>query len=149
VRPARIEIRPFLRRHLPRVLAIENACFARDAYPRELFLELYRDCGRNFFVAKRARRIVGYSVASASRSEAELVSIAVLPEHRRAGVAAALMRHTIARLRRARIRKLLLVVKTGNAAAIGLYRRLGFRHAGRIARYYEDRADGLLMRLRL
>jgi len=144
-----IEIRPFLRRHLERVLTIENACFAREAYPRELFLELHHECARTFFVARRARRIVGYSVASAAEGAAEIVSLAVLPEHRRAGVATALLRHTLSRLRRARVAVVTLMVRTDNLPAIRFYRRLGFRAAGRIARYYEDRSDGLLMRTRL
>jgi ribosomal-protein-alanine N-acetyltransferase len=140
---------PFLRRHLERVLAIENACFPHEAYPRELFLELYRDCSRFFFVARRSRRIVGYAVASAAEGDAEIISIAVLPEHRRGGVATALLRHTISRLRRARVRAVTLMVRTDNLPAIRFYRRLGFRSAGRIARYYEDRSEGLLMRKRL
>jgi ribosomal-protein-alanine acetyltransferase len=144
-----IQIRPFLRRHLERVLTIENACFPHEAYPRELFLELYQDCARSFFVARRGRRIVGYSVASAVEGQAEIVSIAVLPEHRRGGVATALLRHTISRLRRARVRCVTLMVRTDNLPAIRFYRRLGFRGAGRIVRYYEDGADGLLMRKRL
>jgi [ribosomal protein S18]-alanine N-acetyltransferase len=147
--PERIEVRLFLRRHLERVLAIEKACFAREAYPRELFLELYRDCGRWFFVARRAGRIAGYSVASAERAEAELVSIAVAPEHRRAGVATALLKRTLSCLRRARVRRVTLTVRPDNPQAIRFYRGAGFRPAGRIARYYEDRSDGLLMRLRL
>ena len=144
-----IEIRPFLRRHLERVLTIENACFPREAYPRELFLELHRECGRHFFVALKSRRIVGYAVASVAEKDAEIVSIAVLPEHRRAGVATTLLRHTISRLRRARIGRLTLMVRLDNLAAIRFYRGLGFRAAGRVARYYEDRSDGLLMRKRL
>ena len=144
-----IEIRRFERRHLERVLVIENACFARDAYPRELFLELHRECARHFFVALKARRIVGYAVTAAGEGEAEIVSIAVMPEHRRAGVATALLRHTISRLRRARVVRLALMVRPDNLAAIRFYRGLGFRAAGRIRRYYEDRSDGLVMRKRL
>jgi [ribosomal protein S18]-alanine N-acetyltransferase len=147
--PAVIEIRPFLRRHLDRILVIENACFARDAYPRELFLELHRECARHFFVALKSRRIVGYAVASVGEGDAEIVSIAVLPEHRRAGVATALLRHTISRLRRAGVGRLALMVRPENLAALRFYRGLGFRVAGRITRYYEDRSDGLLMRKRL
>jgi ribosomal-protein-alanine N-acetyltransferase len=147
--PARIEVRPFLRRHLDRVLAIETACFAREAYPRELFVELHRECGRLFFVARRARRIVGYSVTSTAGAQAEVVSLAVAPKHRAAGVGTALMRHTMTRLRRAGVRTLALMVRTDNREAICLYGRLGFRSAGRIARYYEDSSDGLLMRKRL
>ena len=143
------EIRRFLLRHLERVLTIENACFAREAYPRELFLELHRDCARHFFVALKSRRIVGYAVTSVGEGDAEIVSIAVLPEHRRARVATALLCHTISRLRRARVGRLTLMVRLDNLAAIRFYRGLGFRAAGRIKRYYEDRSDGLLMRKRL
>jgi len=144
-----IEIRPFLRRHLERVLTIENACFPREAYPRELFLELHRECARHFFVALKSRRIVGYAVTSVGEGDAEIVSIAVLPEHRRSGVATALLRHTISRLRRAHVGRVTLMVRLDNLAAIRFYRGLGFRAAGRIKRYYEDRSDGLLMRKRL
>lgn len=145
----RVEIRPFLRRHLDRVLEIERGAFARHAYPRGLFLDLYRQCGPLFLVAKRARRIVGYAVTCSGGDTAEVVSIAVDQAYRNTGVATALMRDTIQRLKRARVRSLTLMVRVGNEAAIGLYRRLGFRPAGRIARYYEDRSDGLLMRRRL
>ncbi len=145
----RIQIRPFLRRHLDRVMTIENACFPREAYPRELFLELHRESARYFFVARRSRRIVGYSIAHTAGDEAEIVSIAVLPEHRRAGVATALLRRTLSCLRRARVPRVTLMVRTDNAEAIRFYRRQGFRPGGRIARYYEDRADGLVMRKRV
>jgi [ribosomal protein S18]-alanine N-acetyltransferase len=146
---ATVEIRPFLRRHLDRVLAIEQACFARDAYPRDLFLELFAESASLFFIARSSRRIVGYCVSAASGTDAEVVSLAVLPEQRAKGIGGALLRHTIARLRRRRVCTLALTVRVDNADAIRLYRRLGFRSAGRIARYYEDRSDALLMRRRL
>jgi ribosomal-protein-alanine N-acetyltransferase len=146
---ATVEIRPFLRRHLKRVLEIERACFRRDAYPRDLFLELHRECAGLFLIARRSRRIVGYSITCTSGLTSELVSIAVAPEHRAAGVGRALIRHTFTKLKRRRIRTLALTVRVANTNAIRLYRRLGFRSAGRIPRYYEDRSDGLLMRKRL
>ncbi|MGE5644330.1 MAG: ribosomal protein S18-alanine N-acetyltransferase [Acidobacteriota bacterium] len=144
-----VEVRPFLRRHLRRVMEIERACFDRDAYPRDLFLELYGESAGLFFVARRSRRIAGYSVTCAQGPAAELVSLAVAPEHRSAGVGTALLRHTIAKLRRKRVRKLVLTVRPANQAAIRLYRSFGFRAAGKIRRYYEDHTDALLMRKRL
>ncbi len=144
-----IEIRPFLRRHLNRVLTIERACFATDAYPRELFLELEQEGASLFFVARRSRRIVGYCLSIARGDAAEVISIAVLPGQRETGVGGALLRHTFARLRRRHVRTVALTVRVNNTGAIRLYRRLGFRAVGRIARYYEDRSDGLLMRKRL
>jgi len=147
--PARVEIRPFLRRHLDRILVIEHASFPREPYPRELFLELLEECAGWFFVARRARRIVGYSVTAPAKKRAEIVSLAVLPKHRRSGIATALVRYTLARLRRAGVHSVGLTVRTDNLEAIRLYRRLGFRSFRRIARYYEDCSDGLEMRMRL
>ncbi len=147
--PAPLEVVPFLRRHLERVLEIERACFARDAYPRELFLELEREAAGLFFVARRSRRLVGYCVSAVAGTAAEVISLAVVPEQRENGIGSALLRHTISRLRRRHIRTLVLTVRVGNENAIRLYRRLGFRAVGRIARYYEDRSDAVLMRMRL
>jgi ribosomal-protein-alanine N-acetyltransferase len=146
---ARVEIRPFLRRDLDRILEIEKACFARHAYPRDLFLELWKEAGGLFFVARRSRRIAGYCVSSAGGSEAEVISLAVAPEHRAVGVATALLERTLTSLRRRRIATVALTVRPTNADAIRLYRRLGFRPAGKIPRYYEDRSDALVMRKRL
>jgi ribosomal-protein-alanine N-acetyltransferase len=131
------------------VLEIERSSFGRDAYPRDLFLELHRDCGPLFFVAKRARRIVGYAVTCEAGSAAEIVSIAVDSAHRQTGVATALLRHTMERLKRSGVRSLALMVRVANHEAIRLYERLGFCAAGSIPRYYEDRSDGLLMRREL
>jgi ribosomal-protein-alanine N-acetyltransferase len=144
-----IEVRPFLRQQLERVLEIERACFLSKAYPRELFLDLYRESEGLFFVARRAGRIAGYCVCCAKDAAAELVSIAVAPEHRASGVGRALMRHLLTRLRRRRVRTLALTVRVSNHEAIRLYHHLGFRLVGRIPRYYEDRSDALLMRKRL
>jgi ribosomal-protein-alanine N-acetyltransferase len=147
--PATVEICTFSPRQLKRVLEIEKACFALDAYPRELFLELYEDCPGLFFVARRSRRIVGYCVASAEGTAAEIVSVAVLPAAQSKGIGGALLRHTMGRLRRRRIRTLMLTVRQDNPDAARLYRQLGFRAAGRIPKYYEDCSDALIMRCRL
>lgn len=144
-----IGIRPFLRRHLERVLEIERVCFSSDAYSREFFLDLYQESAGLFFVAWRSRRIAGYCVCCANGVAAELVSIAVAPEHRASGVGRALLRHMLTRLRRRRVRTLALMVRVSNDEAIRLYQRLGFTSVRRIPRYYEDCSEGLLMRKRL
>ena len=146
---APVEILPFLLRHLNRVLEIEEACFGEAAYPRELFLELYRECPGMFFVARRARRIVGYCIAGAKENTAELVSVAVAPAQQASGVGRMLIRYAIRRLKLRRIRTVTLMVRVDNRDAIRLYRRLGFSPIAKIPRYYEDRSVGLLMRKRV
>jgi ribosomal-protein-alanine N-acetyltransferase len=142
-------IRRFRAGDLDRLLEIENSAFPKSAYPRELFLELYKDCPKLFYVAMRGRSIAGYSVSCARPPRAELISIAVDRGHRRLGVADALLRRTLARLRQLGATRLTLTVRTRNRGAIALYRHFGFRRTGRVARYYENGEDGVRMSLAL
>jgi ribosomal-protein-alanine N-acetyltransferase len=140
-----IQIVPFRLRHLPRVLRIERASFGAEAWPRKYFLELCRDCRGFFVVAKVRGRIAGYAVACAEKRNAEIASLAVHPDYRRLGVADTLMRHTLRELGAAGVRRVELMVRTGNAAGLQLYRALGFRGVRTVPRYYEDGGDGFLM----
>src|SRR5207248_2463878 len=94
-----LRIRRFRLPDLNRLLEIEQAAFPKAAYPRDLFLELYEDCGQLFFVALRGRSIAGYSVVCTRLPRAELISIAVDPKNRRQGIAEALLKRTLGRLR--------------------------------------------------
>ena len=144
-----LRIRRFRLVDLDRLLDIERAAFPKAAYPRDLFLELYQDCGRLFYVAMRGRSIAGYSVTCVRLPRAELISIAVDPRHRRQGIAEALLRRTLARLRQAGAARLTLMVRARNRGAIALYSTFGFRRTGRVARYYENGEDGIRMSLPL
>lgn len=148
LKPA-IQIVPFRRRQLDAILRIERASFAREAYSRAFFLELYRECGGLFFVAKRAGRIGAYMVTCVDHGVAEIVSVAVHPDHRRHGLARALIAHTFRALRARRIRRVELRVRVTNAAGLALYRSFGFRRAGLDLGYYEDGGDAVRMRLAL
>jgi len=142
-------IRLFRLADLDRLIEIERSSFPKTAYPRDLFLELFANCGELFFVATLGRATAGYAVTCTRLPRAELVSIAVDPFYRRQGVARHLLLHTIARLRRAGAVSLSLMVRARNVRAIALYRGFGFRRTGRVAGYYENGEDGLRMRLRL
>jgi ribosomal-protein-alanine N-acetyltransferase len=142
-------IRRFRLADLDRVLEIERDAFPKAAYPRDLFLELLADCGRLFFVAVCGRSIAGYSVACVRPPRAELVSIAVGRGYRRLGIADALLRRTLARLRQTGASRLSLMVRARNRGAIALYRSFGFRRTGRVAGYYENGEDGVRMSLAL
>jgi ribosomal-protein-alanine N-acetyltransferase len=67
--------------------------------------------------------------------EAELLLIAVAPEHGRRGVGRALLQAFIDRARRDGAIRIHLEVRDGNAA-VALYRAAGFAEAGRRRDYY-------------
>ena len=142
-----IEIQQFELRHLERVLSIEQASFASEAWDKDLFLEYSRECPSFFLIAKLGRGIAGYMIACATAKNAELVSIAVDPRFRHRGLANAMLHYTLARLRRRGIRTWWLMVRTTNTAAIGFYEGFGFTRTRMVKRYYENRGDAWRMRL--
>ncbi len=142
-----IQIVPFRPPHLDRILQIERASFGADAWPRQSFREYYDDCRELFFVVKFSRRIAGYIIACVDGRDAEIASLAVHPDYRRRGLAAALIRRVLRVLLAAGIRRVELMVRVGNTAGAQLYRSFGFRRVRTVPRYYEDGGDGVLMRL--
>jgi len=138
---------------LDAVLVIERASFGADAYDRNLFAELFGKCGRLFLVAAAESGIRAYMVTALAvrraTCSAELVSVAVGPACRGQGIASALMRSTLRRLRLRRVRQLTLAVRASNRPAQALYAGFGFTGVRRIRRYYEDGEDALVLRKRL
>lgn len=124
---------------------MERASFGKEAWPRRYFLELHGECRSFFFVAKVRGRLAGYALACPDKRNAELVSLAVHPDYRRQGVAAALMRHTLSALSATDVQRVELTVRTSNTAAARLYRSFGFRRVRLVPRYYEDGGDAFLM----
>ena len=82
--------------------------------------------------------------------EAHLFRVAVAPEHRRRGIGADLIAEFIRRARADRLRAAVLEVGCANSAALGLYRRFGFRIVGTRKGYYDGaREDALILNLNL
>ena len=91
----------------------------------------------------------GMILARVTEDEAEVLTLAVAPEMRRQGVAAALLAGAMAAARGQAARTMVLEVAIGNAAARTLYERAGFIEAGRRPRYYADGGDALILRAQL
>ncbi len=145
----RISVRRFRIGELNRILEIERASFGADAYDRKLFAELSHKCGDLFLIAVRAGSICGYMVTcmrgQRASDAAEIVSVAVDPACRGRGAASSLMKSTLRRLRLRGVSRLSLMVKVNNETARRFYERHGFRKVRKVAGYYEDGADGVLM----
>jgi ribosomal-protein-alanine N-acetyltransferase len=100
-----------------------------------------------------ASRLVAFVLVRFTADEAEILTIAVDPRHRRRGYGRLLMDDVIRRLYRERISALFLEVDRSNTAAVGLYRALGFAVAGERRNYYSAPSAGdgtaLVMRLQV
>jgi ribosomal-protein-alanine N-acetyltransferase len=78
----------------------------------------------------------GFVLARLAANEAEILTLAVVPAHRRCGVAGHLVRRVIDWARGSGAHGLYLEVATDNLAAQGLYRQAGFTQIGRRRNYY-------------
>jgi len=79
--------------------------------------------------------------------EVHIMSIATHPDHRRAGAGAALLGHALARGRELSCALATLEVRRGNAPAIALYERFGFRTVHVRKAYYQDNGEDALVML--
>lgn len=143
---AAVTIRKYDPRDLERIVAIERQAFGRFAWPGRYFVEIADACPKLFLAAETGGRIAAYSITCVRGDRAELVSLAVGSRYRRRGFAKLLLRHTLSRLRRLKVRLFWLTVRRDNDSAIRLYREFGFIRTRTVPRYYEDGASGWRMR---
>lgn len=90
----------------------------------------------------------GFALYRVAADEAELLTVSVVPEARRAGLGRALLAASEDGARRAGATRLLLEVGAGNAPARALYSHAGYREVGRRAGYYllpDGRRDDALI----
>ena len=126
------------------VMAIERASFTAP-WKREHFQHEV-DAPHSYpLVALLEDRLSGYVCLMSLFEEAQILDIAVAPDQRGRGVAAALMASAITLAVEKGAETLALEVRSTNTSAIRMYERFGFSRCGLRAKYYEGIDDALLM----
>lgn len=93
--------------------------------------------------------VVGFVLSHCTGKEAEILLVALAPGERGRGIAAKIIAKHLGRLAAAGVREVFLEVDEGNAPALKLYTRSGFREVGRRASYYrkpEGAGSALILR---
>jgi ribosomal-protein-alanine acetyltransferase len=135
---------------LEKICAVEEVSFSYDPYPSFLIEKLIQDRQSMFLVLIESDgNLSGYCVAKVEDQRAHLISLAVVPSHRRSGVATVLVKALFSALVDRNVHEVTLEVRTDNDAAIRLYSRLGFARESTVERYYSNGSDGLRMKKRL
>jgi len=99
-------------------------------------------------VEKPGDRVVGYIIYWHIREDVQVNNVAVHPDYRGRGIGEALMRHVIEKVRANGATFMILEVRSSNAAAIALYKKLAFEVLGTRNNYYTNPdEDALLMGL--
>ncbi|MEM9009758.1 MAG: GNAT family N-acetyltransferase [Pseudomonadota bacterium] len=89
----------------------------------------------------------GFALSRIAADEAELLTLAVHPDHRRQGLGRRLLADTEATLRDRGVRTLFLDVADTNAAARALYHQASYSEVGRRPAYYGETSAIVLQKL--
>jgi ribosomal-protein-alanine N-acetyltransferase len=127
---------------LPQVIAIERRSFPNPWSLAMFVLELSKPSGI-CLAAVDDGRIVGFVICARYDEAFHVMDIAVDPDHRRAGVASALLDGVIARA--GEDANYTLEVRVSNVGAIALYERYRFHGVGTRPRYYADNGEDAII----
>ncbi len=131
---------------LDAIAEIERHSFSTP-WPRETFAAELLRAGSRLVVERAREAIVGFCNYWIIFDELHVHAIATHPDHRRAGIAGRLLAHALAEGRALGCTSATLEVRRGNAPAIALYQRAGFRGVHVRARYYQDNQEDALVML--
>jgi len=134
-------------RDVPALRHLEKTCFAKDAWPLSDVMGVLLFPGVVRMRAVADGEMVGF-IAGDPRSSLKtgwILTLGVLPEWRRMGIAQALLLACESRLKMDKIK---LTVRRGNNSAIRLYEKLGYRQVNIWRNYYRDGEDGLVLEKR-
>lgn len=129
---------------LDAVMAIESASYPTPWKPDHFRNEIAARFSWPYVAAEEGN-VVGYVCLMSLFEEAQILNIAVSPNHRGRGIGRMLLMESFRLAREKGAEIMALEVRASNDAAISLYRQLGFRRVGIRARYYESNEDAILM----
>jgi len=149
------KMRKFTMNDLGSVTRINQVCLPEN-YTDFFFVELYRKFSETFIVAEENGEIVGYIMCrvevglsnlglSGLAKKGHIVSVAVMPEHRRRGIGGALVAKAMEGMRAYGAKQVYLEVRVTNEEAINLYKKLGLEVTRTIHGYYADGEDAYVM----
>jgi [ribosomal protein S18]-alanine N-acetyltransferase len=137
-----LEIRRLTYADLPQVIALERRAFPTPWSLAMFVLELSKPSGI-CLAAMRDGRLAGYLICSRYDRVWHIMNVAVDPDHRRQGLATALLNRLLERVADGgdTEARFTLEVRRSNAPALELYERFGFKVAGLRRRYYQDNGE--------
>ena len=138
-------IRPALHIDIELLVRIEHACFKTDLLDRDDFRRELRNQTTVLLVHQGVAGVDGYALLHVRHGRAHLVSIAVDPAVRRAGIGKLLLAAAEQAAAERGAGHMRLEIREDNPGAYALYRAMGYRHFGTWLEYYQDKSDALRM----
>lgn len=146
-----INFRAAIQLDLPVLVSMERVLFADSPWSMGQFKEEFKGVpnSRYFLVATNdADEIVGYAavLVVAPGVEADVLTVAVLPEYARQGIATHFMNELEKWSKGKQALAMMLEVGVENSGAIALYEKLGYQTIATRKNYYGPGLDAFVMR---
>ncbi len=137
---------PMTEAHVAQVAALEQVCFSDPWSENSVRSELENPLS-TWLIALEGETVLGYVGSQTVLDEADIMNVAVAPDHRRQGIARLLLERLEEALRARNVHSLTLEVRASNEPAKALYASLGYVRVGRRPNYYfKPREDALILR---
>ncbi|MEW6570440.1 MAG: ribosomal protein S18-alanine N-acetyltransferase [Nitrospirota bacterium] len=133
---ANVVIREMHEEDLDEILKIERMSFSTP-WSEAAFLNEIHKTNSLTRVALLNNKVVGYTCVNYIHGEAHILNLAVRPEFRRTGIATALMKDVIDKLKKKDCGFVYLEVRVSSMGARRFYERLGFKIVGVRRDYYQ------------
>ena len=144
---------------LQTVMQINRVCLPEN-YTDFFFVDLHQRFPETFIVAEEDGKVTGYIMCRIEVGlsnygfgglirKGHVVSIAVLPQSRRKGMASALINRALEGMAYYKAKQCFLEVRVTNESGITLYKKLGFEVTRTINGYYSDGEDAYVMTKKL
>ena len=132
--------------HVSQIAQLEKQCFSDPWSEKSIASELDNELAC-WLVAEENGTVAGYVGSQTVLGETDMMNVAVHPDHRRQGIAEALVTALVSDLKRQGSHCLTLEVRASNEPAQKLYEKLGFEQIGLRRNYYRNpREDALILR---
>ncbi len=139
-----MKIIPMNESHVAQIAALEKQCFSDPWSENSVASELENPLSL-WLIAEEDGAVCGYVGSQTVLDETDMMNIAVCPDCRRKGIAAALITELVSRLKARGSRVLRLEVRESNFSAIALYEALGFTQLGLRKNYYRNPKENALI----
>ena len=139
-----MKIIPMNESHVAQVAALEKQCFSDPWSENSVASELENPLSL-WLIPEEDGAVCGYVGSQTVLDETDMMNIAVRPDCRRKGIAAALITELVSRLKARGSRVLRLEVRESNFSAIALYEALGFTQLGLRKNYYRNPKENALI----
>lgn len=137
-------ILPMNESHVAQIAELEKICFSDPWSENSVASELNNPLSV-WLVAEENGIVCGYVGSQTVLDETDMMNIAVHPDFRRKGIAAALIAELVRLLKERGSRILRLEVRESNAPAISLYETMGFTQLGLRKNYYRNPKENALI----